>query len=441
MMSFSAVRTPRDLAGSGWYQLLPPPPPARQLEDDLHADWIIIGGGFAGLSAARRLTQLRGGDRIVLLEAQRIGWGAAGRNSGFMIDLPHDLNSETYGSGLDEDLTQIRLNRAAIAFARDAVGEFGLGEHFSACGKYHGAANTRGMKALKAFERHLEVLKEPYERLDASAMKRVTGSDFYLGGTYVPGTCLIQPAAYIRGLADGLRAKVSIYEDSPVVRIESGRRHVVRTSRGSVSAPKVILAVNGHIESFGFYRHRLMHVFTFASMTGKLTPAEEQRLGGQREWGLIPADPMGTTVRRIRDGRIVIRNTFTYNPSMETSAHQIERIGRRHDRSFRQRFPMLSDVTMDYRWGGHLCLSLNSAPAFGEVSERMYSACCENGIGTVKSTLAGMLIVDLAAGSNNSLLADMLSYAAPKRLYPEPFMTLGARTQLWWTHQRAGREL
>jgi glycine/D-amino acid oxidase-like deaminating enzyme len=85
-----------DLAGSGWYELLPPPAPARELSQSLTADWVVIGAGFAGLAAARRLTQLCPGDKIVLLEAQRVGWGAAGRNSGFMIDLPHDLSTEDY---------------------------------------------------------------------------------------------------------------------------------------------------------------------------------------------------------------------------------------------------------------------------------------------------------------------------------------------------------
>jgi glycine/D-amino acid oxidase-like deaminating enzyme len=150
---------------------------------------------------------------------------------------------------------------------------------------------------------------------------------------------------------------------------------------------------------------------------------------------------MGTTVRRTRDGRIVIRNTFTYNPRMETSSRQIARIGRRHDASFRRRFPMLSDVGMEYRWGGHLCLSLNSVPAFGEVSDRIYSACCENGLGTVKSTLAGMLVADLATGTESPLLAEMTSYAEPQRLYPEPIMSIGAHSRLWWLQRRAGREL
>ena len=441
MTDYSAVRVPRDEQASGWYEILPAATPRRALDEHLTADWVIVGAGFAGLSAARRLAQIRAGDRIVVIDAQRVGWGAAGRNSGFMIDLPHELKSESYSGGHDADLKQIRMNRAGIAFAREAVEEFGLHEFFDPCGKYHGATDGNGLKALGSFESHLDALGEPYTHLDAADLKRITGTDYYAGGTHTPGAVMIQPAGYIRGLADSLDGAVTIFETSPVVRIEtSGDRRVV-TPKGSIRAGNVILTVNGHIESFGLFRRRLMHVFTFASMTRVLTEAEQRALGGEPEWGLIPADPMGTTVRRIRDGRIVVRNTFTYNPDMQTSAAQVERIGRAHDASFRARFPMLGDVSMDYRWGGHLCLSLNSVPAFGEIEEGVYAACCQNGLGTVKGTLAGKLIADLACGSNDPMVGEMLSYPEPKTLYPEPFMTMGARARLWWAHRRAGRDL
>src|SRR6476469_9365953 len=97
----TAVRTPADQPVSGWYALLPPPGSPRVLQGRHDADFVIVGAGFAGLSAARRLTQLAPGARIVVLDAQRVGWGAAGRNSGFMIDLPHELSSETYAGGDD----------------------------------------------------------------------------------------------------------------------------------------------------------------------------------------------------------------------------------------------------------------------------------------------------------------------------------------------------
>lgn len=438
-----ASRVPTDLRGSGWYEILPPSVvPPKRLEGGHTADWAIVGAGFAGLAAARRLSQLRPRDRIVVLDAQRVGWGAAGRNSGFMIDLPHELNSDNYAGGRDEDLNQIAMNRAGIDFAAEAAEEYGLSDSFARCGKYHGAATGRGLKALQAFEAHLDALGEPYTTLDAAQMKEIVGTGFYLGGAFTPGAAMIQPAAYIRGVAEGLARHVEIYEESPVTAIESnGSSHMLTCPSGRISAPRVLMTNNGHLESFGFFRHRLVHVFTYASMTRPLTRGEALRLGGQSSWGLIPADPMGSTVRRIAGDRIVMRNTFTYNPGMTTSARQIARIGRAHDRSFKARFPMLSGVGMEYRWGGHLCLSLNSVPVFGEIAEGIYAACCCNGLGTVKGTFHGKLIAELAAGDTGPLVDAAVAGPAPRRLYPEPFMTLGAKARLWWMQHRAGREL
>jgi len=440
MSTRKAIRTPSDINGSGWYRLLPEPPPPKVLQGRLTADWVVIGAGFFGLAAARRLAQLVPGERIVVLEAQRVGWGAAGRNSGFMIDLPHDIAHETYASGVEHDRREIRMNRVGLAFAAEAAEEYGLADIFRPVGKYHGAATPHGLKVLLDFENHLTSLGESFEHVDADAMRRVTGTPFYVGGTFTPGTTMIQPAAYVRAVAAGLGDSVDIFENSPVTAIETGTERVVKTAGGEVRTPRLIMANNGQIESFGYFRHRLMHIFTFSTMTRRLSADEMAALGGEERWGLIPADPMGSTVRRYED-RIIVRNNFTYNPDMRTSEQQIAAIGRDHDKSFAARFPMLKGVTPEHRWGGHLCLSLNAVPAFGEIEDRVYAAACCNGLGTVKGTLYGKLIAELAVGHPEPMLEDALADPAPQKLYPEPLMTWGAKAKLWWMQQRAGREL
>ena len=95
---------------------------------------------------------------------------------------------------------------------------------------------------------------------------------------------------------------------------------------------------------------------------------------------------------------------------------------------------------MEYRWSGQICLSWNSVPAFGEVEEGLYAAGCQNGLGVCKGTLHGKLIADLAAGSNEPLVADVLAMDAPRRLPPEPFMSLGANLNIWRLQRRAGAD-
>jgi len=178
-------------------------------------------------------------------------------------------------------------------------------------------------------------------------------------------------------------------------------------------------------------------------MTRALTADEVKRLGGEPRWGVLPADPMGTTVRRISGtggDRIVVRNRFTYDPGMEVSDVRIRAVGHDHDASFAARFPMLAGVEMEYRWGGRLCLSWNGVPAFGEIEDGLYSACCQNGLGTSKGTLAGMLAAELAAQGNSPLVAKMLAFAPPRRLPPEPFAWLGANAHIRWEEWKAGAE-
>lgn len=437
---------PREPGPAAWNALLPQPPAPRVLDEKRTADWVIIGAGFAGLAAAKRLSQLRPEDSIVLLEAIRFADGPAGRNSGFMIDLPHDLTSEDYGGAVESDRAQTRANRAAIDFAQAMAEEAGLSkEAFNRCGKINGAATEKGHSHNLDYSRHLEHLGEGFDILDAKAMQDLTGIDYYRSGLFTPGSAMIQPALYIRSLARALESnRLTLYENSPVRGlVRQGTDWVIQTDAGQVTAPKVILGVNGLINNFGFYQGRLMHFFTYGSMTRALSEGEVAALGGAENWHLTPADPMGTTVRRTTGTgghRIVVRNRFSFDPTMEVPPERFDTINRDHDRSFAVRFPQLAGMEMEYRWGGRICLSPNNVGAFGEVEDGLYSACCQNALGTAKGTLLGMAAAELATGHQSAYLDYLLSEPAPTRVPGGPFKSLGATAVIKWNEFRAGRE-
>jgi len=440
------TRLPRDPGPAGWNKLLEDQQPATPLEGKITADWLVIGAGFAGLAAAHRLSKQAKGDRIVVLDAVRVGDGPAGRNSGFMIDLPHDLTSADYGGALDADVAQTQDNRLGIAHACEMATDYGLSaEAFVMSGKINGAATPRGHAHNTSFAKHLAAMNEPHDTYDAAQMREITGTDYYRSGLFTPGTAMIQPAMYIRGVARGLRGDgVAIHEDSPVTALSRDIDWVATTPNGQVTAPRVILAVNGHLNSFGYAKSRLMHVFTYASMTRALTPQDVAKLGGASIWGLTPADPVGTTVRRISGvggDRLIIRNRFTFDPTLEVSAERVAKVGQDHDRSFRRRFANLGDVSMDYRWGGRLCLSRNNVQVIGELEPGLVSACCQNGLGTAKGTLAGGLAADLALGRSSPALSRAIAADGPTRLPPSPVSKFGANLYLRWQETRAQREL
>ena len=442
---------PRQPGPAAWNEILGTAPQYDEARGDLTADWLIIGGGFAGLSAAKRLGELRGGDSIILLEAGRIAAGPAGRNSGFMIDLPHELGGDDgYVGSVAFDKKQIGLNRHAQAFAKANAIEYDMPqEAVNPMGRVNGAVNDHGKTHNDDYAKHLDSLGESYRHMNASEMKEMTGTDFYASGLFMPGAVLLQPALYIRELAHGLVHKqthpLKLFENSPAVAFETqGDSWLVETPKAKIKAKIVIMAVNGHAENFGFFKNRLMHVFTYASMTKPLTKAQQTALGGAKEWGITPSDPMGSTIRRhdgIGGNRIVVRNRWTFDPSMAVPESRIKAFGRDQDKAFRNRFGMLGDVAMDYRWSGHLCLSRNSVPAFGEIETNWFSACCQNGLGTAKGTLAGIGAVDLATKSNSPIVQDLLSYDAPEKLPPRPLSTIGANIILKWREFKAGAEI
>ncbi len=440
-------RKPFDPGLAAWSELLGAGPEYPELTSNEVADVLIIGAGFAGLSAARRLQQLQPYSKIVLLEARRVGEGPAGRNSGFMIDLPHNLSSKDYAGDAANDLQQTRLNREAIGFAKEVATEFGMSkEAMIQSGKVNAAATKKGVQHNQDYARHLQSMNEKHELLDAQSMQNISGSSYYKSGLFTPGTVMLQPALYVRELAKGLSDKgVSILENSPAISFEqTGGGWSVLTPKGRVAAEKCILAVNGHLESFGFFKRQLMHIYLYASMTRALSMEESKMLGGEDRWAFTPADPMGTTVRKISNSsgnRILVRNRFTWSPSRSISENKINSVAPTHDRSFAARFPQLASADMQYRWGGLLCLSMNTVPAFGEIEPNLFSACCQNGLGTAMGTLSGKLAAEQVCGHASKSLDIMLANAEPKRLPPEPFSSVGANVYMRWAEFKAGAEL
>ncbi|MFZ7090362.1 NAD(P)/FAD-dependent oxidoreductase [Primorskyibacter sp. 2E233] len=396
--------------------------------------------------AALRLRQLQPGARIVVLDAGRIAAGASGRNSGFMIDLPHDLQSEYY-AGAGDDRTMIALNRRAIGFAAEAVEHYDNDRNFfDPGGKLNGAVSAAAQDHNVAYARHLEALGERCEVLDEKAMFEVTGARHYRSGLISPGTVMLQPAGYIRGLAAGLQAEGGYaFEGSPATAIErAGPDWQVATPRRNVTAPHVILTVNRHLKSFGFEHARLMQLLLYAVMTPELGGETLARLGGQSRWGITPSDPMGTTVRRIDTGqggnRIVVRTCATLRLDTRPQHGALARASRTMRRKFDQRFPQLAGSGMDSAWAGHLCLARNGVSVTRQLYEDLWSACVQKGLGTVRGTLTGLAAAELACGETSIITQHFQGEARPKRLPPQPFLHIGANALLRAREWRARDE-
>jgi glycine/D-amino acid oxidase-like deaminating enzyme len=429
---------PADDHGCGWLALLPPPAPPRRRVSNQGAQAAVIGAGFTGLAVARQLAVHRPDWRIVVLEAQRVGEGASGRNSGFVVDLPHHEPRR----GVEGTRRLMRLGRAGQDVLRTLVRAHEIDCAWTEWGRLHGAVGDVGMRALDTFCEGLDATSEPYTRLSTASMTAITGTAYYRAAVQTRGTVMVQPAALIRGLAAALPANVELFEACPVRGIQRRDGNlVIETGDGTVAAERVFVATNGYTAALGLLRTRLLPMLTFGSLTRTLSDAELRALGGQPEWGLVPEETMGSTVRKTRDGRILIRNSVYYSPSLQVSEAQRRNVREAHRRAFRARFPMLPEVDFEYTWGGVMGISLNGAHFFGELERRLFVAAGYNGVGVALGTIAGQLLADLAVGADSSLLEDMRQQPGPSWIPPEPVSGVAVRAGLAYMARRARQEL
>jgi glycine/D-amino acid oxidase-like deaminating enzyme len=430
------VRLPVNDATNGWSNALAPRQSRPPLKSDTTADWLVIGAGYAGLAAARRLSENRPNAAVVLVDACAVGDGASARNSGFVIDLPHNVGADLHD--LQAQHRALRLARAATAELDHRVTSNQIECQWSRQGQMLAAKSPQGAAVLGAFAQGLDTLGETYADLDAATIQARTGTAYYTRAIHTPGTILMQPAALVRGLADCLPATVQLFENTPVTKISYGAKISAQTPMGAIHASNVILCVNGFAPDLGHYKNALFNLQLFASMTRPLTAAEHQSLGAPENWGLVPAMAFGgPTIRYTMDRRLTMRSQFAYRHSGGQNLADYTRARALQADQIKARFPQLPPDIITDTWMGQITLSQNFAPGFGQHAANVFSAVCQNGVGVTKGTISGLLAADRATGRDNPLLADMIALGQPNRLPPRPFLDLGIKTKLkWWTHQQ-----
>jgi len=433
---------PNDDPSCGWYHTSFKRTPKAAHRGNSHARFVVLGAGYTGLACARQLANNFPSDEIVLIEAQEVGFGAAGRNAGFMIDLPHDIGAADYIGDINTAKTTLKLNKLGQSILREQVEKYQIQCHMHAIGKYQGAVEPKGIAVLDAYCGGLDKLGEPYEVISGRDLPNHIGTKFYRKALLTPGTILMQPSALVKGLADNLPANVKLYENTPINAVEYGDKVTLRHKEGKIEVDKLILANNSFGRYFGFLKNNMLSIFLYASLTRVLTEAEQKLLGGKDFWGLIPADPHGSTVRRTPDQRILIRNSVSFGKNGQPSAKNLHRFIKNHRISFENRFPILGNVPFEYSWSGILAMTHNHKGFFGQLAPNVYANLGCNGLGVTNGTVAGQLLADWIAGKNDhdDLIKALLKNSGPSKLPPEPFLTLGVNATLQLGQLKAGLE-
>ncbi|MEM9293967.1 MAG: FAD-binding oxidoreductase [Acidobacteriota bacterium] len=436
-MSFRLRRRVRDETRCGWLATVGPEvpdPPAPPLEGTVKADYVVIGAGFTGLAAAARLAELRPQDSILLLDAVPLGAGPAGRSSGFVVDLAYFIAEMPAAIGD----AFVDLSRFGIDQLRRRVEEHQLPCQWDESGWVHVAGTDAGERQMKRLASWLEGRGERFQALGSEAMRELCGSSYYRGGLRLPGSVLVQPAALVRSLASALPSNVRLATGDAVRAIHPGSAVRLETSRASIEAPQVVLAVNSLLPNLGVLRQRVFPLHTFGSFTRPLTAEEADAIGGAKEWGLLAQDPMGSSVRRTREDRILIRNLAHFDRRPTAPQRMQRRAVASHRRALIRRFPELAEVAFEHSWDGLLGMTGNHRHFFGAIDVGLWATGGYFGAGIVMGTVSGHLLAEEIAGNGAEThrLSLLRTIIGPQWLPPTPVLDWGVSLrvkQLTWS--------
>jgi glycine/D-amino acid oxidase-like deaminating enzyme len=240
---------------SGWFATLSSNEKSKPLLSDITCDYLIVGGGWMGLHAARRLAELAPDAQIVLVDAGDIGNGAAGRCAGFAIDLAHNPRNKHFAEDTKGNEDEFHVNSEGIAYMQDAVEKLGIDCDWDPSGKYHAAATHRGKTCLDEMSTALNQLGKEHRWVSADEIQSITGSKHYFAAIHTPGTILIQPAKYLTQLKNKLPENVRVYEKTQVTAIDYGpQTHICTTDHGEIRARNILLCNAAYLTKCGFFQ-------------------------------------------------------------------------------------------------------------------------------------------------------------------------------------------
>lgn len=409
----------------GWAELLPKREPTKSLTGTHRVPWVVIGAGVTGLSAARRLAEQNPNDQVLLLDARQVGQGASGRNSGYAVAISQF--SGAFDKEQEKNYRRIaRINAQGLDLLRQQVTDLGINCQWQGDGYYHTTADAASLKEYDNFKDHLNRLGYEHTLLNKDDLTERLGTSLYQAGIHVPKGVLLQPAALVHGLGDNLPANVTLYENSPVLKINRGEPCLLELENGQITADKVIVATNYEAPKLGFLNRYIMGSTLSGSFTRQLTNDELSNLGSLKEWGVLSLHSGGATVRLTRDKRISLRNTAEYHGAVLMSDDFLSKRQDIHRAAFEKRFPQLSHVPFEYSWSGVEGISQNFTNFFGRQASNIYLAGGYNGSGVSRGTAFGAALADYACNISSDLVDDCLASVPATWIPPRPFLDIGA---------------
>jgi len=424
-----------------WINDLTPRLNIKSLQSNEDCEWLVIGAGYTGLSAARKLAQLYSYQKIILVDAQLAGEGASSRNSGYLVDTT--LNDGfTSNKELNNYKKKADIYDLGINTVKKFINEYQVDCDWNECGKYFASSKKEDKKVLRNFSDTLTKLDFEHNLFSNKELSKRLGTNFYDVALHTKGGILLHPGKLVRAMVDVLPKNVFLYENSSLLSWNKNKDVIsCEFKNGKIKTKKIIFATNGFLKSLGVKSNYNFPITLTASMTRSLTDDEFKSIGQPKEWGVLPVRPMGATIRMTKDRRILIRNTAeVHNPyKMEKSNLEKRSINQRI--GIKKRFPQLPDDIIQSSWSGVVSRTRNSSQIFEKIDENVFAVGCYNGSGIGVGTLFGEQIAIKASEENTKEIETIEARNKPTWLPPQPFLNLGVKTRLIYERLRARSEI
>ena len=413
----------------------------KSLSKNEECDWLIVGAGYTGLSAARKLYELHPNQKIIIVDAQFAGEGASGRNSGYLVDTTLNdgftSNKEIYNYKKKTDIYQLGIDTI-----KKFIKEYQVDCDWNAAGKYFASSNHKDKKKLINFGNTLSKLGFEYDLLYKEELNKKLGTNFYNLALYTKGGILLHPGKLVRSMIDVLSDNIVLYEQSQLLRWKKSMDSIYcKFKNNTIRTKKIIFCVNGFLKSLGIKKNYNFPLTLTASMTRPLTTGEFKSIGEPNEWGVLPVRPMGATVRMTKDKRILIRNTAEVHNPFKMSNDELKRRALSQALGVKKRFPTLPNGIIENSWSGVVSRTRNSSQIFEKIEENMFVAGCYNGSGIGVGTLFGEQIAIKASGENSREINMIEDINKPTWLPPEAFLNIGVKARLIYERFRSRLEI
>jgi len=383
----------KDIVNGLWAETAPAAPSLTNFEGEREVDIVIIGGGYTGLSSALHLAEQ--GTEAVLLEAEHIGFGGAGRNVGLVNAglwlMPEDV-IKIIGTEFGERVIKELGNSPDLVF--DLIEKHGIDCEAIRKGTLHCAHSSGGFKALRQREEQWQKRGAPVRLLSKEEAEPKIGSKAFHGALLDLRAGTVQPLAYANGLAHAAqKAGAELFIKSPVTKIQkTGKKWEIKTDRGIIKAKAVIQACQGYA-SHGFKKEKKSLIpFNYFQFATNPLPEEVVKTILPQGHGAWDTNLILSSYRLDKAGRLVVG-----------SVGSVDKLGHGLHKNWAQRtidrvFPQVKEsdcgYSLEYGWSGRIAMTSNHVPRFHVFDDSYITVTSYNGRGIGPGTLFGKLMAE-----------------------------------------------